>query len=447
VRTYRRARPRGLFLATELALLAAVALAAARSAEVLGMLLVIAASQVLFHLRDLDQSIADSKLPTFLAKTVECVGLGLLMGLALFSIFPMLSPGKAGVLAAALLAGLPPLVLRPVLKILVGRGKLQEGIWIVGTGELAGKLYDALIDSKSPCHARKTSPSDPIEFPHGTNGTSRVVDCEQLAQLAAHERISRVIVAERDAQRRTQVAAGLLDCRLRGVRVSDAVDFYEKLSGKIWLEGLHPQWLVYTDGFDRSRSTIYLKRCLDVVCSVVLIALTAPVLALIALAIKLNSKGPVLFRQVRVGLDGRPFVLYKFRSMREDAEAETGPAWACEQDGRITAAGKVLRKFRLDEIPQALNVLRGEMSFIGPRPERPFFVDMLQEHIPFYDLRHSVKPGITGWAQVAYPYGASIEDAYEKLQYDLYYAKHLSLECDAVILLKTLRIVLFGRGR
>ncbi len=444
VRTYRRARTATPFLAAEMALLAAVSLVAVRHVELLGMLPVIAASQFLFHIHDLDQSIVTSKLRDFVTKILECVGLSLLASVLVFWFSPLLSPGTTSIVAAALLAGLTPVLLRPALQFLVRRGKFVEVILIAGTGELAGQLYDALVDSKSAWRARK---SRPIEFPNGAKGTSTVVDCEQLVQLTAQERISRVIVAERDAERRTQVAAALLDCRVRGLRVSDAVDFYEKLSGKIWLEGLYPQWLVYTDGFDRSRTTIYVKRFLDVLFSVLLLVATAPLLAVIALAIKLNSKGPVLFRQVRVGHYGKPFVLYKFRSMREDAEAETGPAWACESDGRVTTVGKVLRKFRLDEIPQAINVLRGEMSFVGPRPERPYFVEMLQEHIRFYDLRHCVKPGITGWAQIGYPYGASIEDAYEKLQYDLYYAKHMSLGCDAEILLKTLRIVLFGRGR
>jgi exopolysaccharide biosynthesis polyprenyl glycosylphosphotransferase len=178
-----------------------------------------------------------------------------------------------------------------------------------------------------------------------------------------------------------------------------------------------------------------------------LAVLASPLLVLSAIAIKLDSRGPILFRQIRVGLEGKTFVVYKFRSMREDAENDTGPVWAQEADTRVTRVGRVLRKVRLDELPQLFNVLRGEMSLVGPRPERPYFVDLLEQEIPFYDLRHSVKPGITGWAQVCCPYGASIEDAHQKLQYDLYYAKNMSLRLDAVILLKTLRVVLFGKGR
>jgi exopolysaccharide biosynthesis polyprenyl glycosylphosphotransferase len=210
---------------------------------------------------------------------------------------------------------------------------------------------------------------------------------------------------------------------------------------------LNPEWFVYTDGFNHSKAGTGLKRLFDVTLALLLILPAAPILAIIAIAIKLDSPGPILFRQIRVGLHGVPFVIYKFRSMRQDAERETGPVWTGERDERVTRVGRLLRKFRLDEILQAVNVLRGEMSLVGPRPERPYFVDQLKLQIPFYGLRHYVKPGITGWAQVMYPYGASVEDAHEKLQYDLYYAKHKSLGFEAGILLRTIKIVLFGRGR
>jgi exopolysaccharide biosynthesis polyprenyl glycosylphosphotransferase len=229
--------------------------------------------------------------------------------------------------------------------------------------------------------------------------------------------------------------------------VSDAVDFYEEVSGKVWVEALNSQWFVCTNGFNRSPTGACLKRCFDVTFALLLILFCAPLLLLAAIAIKLDSDGPVLFRQVRVGLHGKTFVIYKFRSMRHDAELVDGPTWTAERDERVTRVGRLLRMFRLDEIPQAFNVLIGDMSIVGPRPERPFFVDRLEQEIPFYNLRHYLKPGITGWAQVMYRYGASVEDSCEKLQYDFYYAKHKSFRCDAVILWKTIRIVLRGRGR
>jgi len=189
------------------------------------------------------------------------------------------------------------------------------------------------------------------------------------------------------------------------------------------------------------------RAAFDLIFAVLLLVLTAPLMVIVAIAIRLDSRGPVLFRQVRVGQDGKTFVIYKFRSMREDAEFKSGPAWATERDERITRVGRFLRKFRLDELPQAINVLRGEMSVVGPRPERPYFVDRLIEEIPFYDIRHYAKPGITGWAQVMYAYGASVEDAHQKLQYDIHYVKHRSMVCDLMILCRTVKIVLFGRGR
>jgi exopolysaccharide biosynthesis polyprenyl glycosylphosphotransferase len=259
--------------------------------------------------------------------------------------------------------------------------------------------------------------------------------------------ISRVVIAELDTKNRERLAAALLDSRLRGLQVNDAVEFYEEVSGKIWVEALNPQWFVYTNGFDCSQSGTCLKRCFDVMFATLLVLLTAPLLVVIAFAIKFNSPGPVFFRQIRVGLYGQPFVIYKFRSMRNDAELESGPSWAAECDDRVTRIGRVLRTFHLDELPQLFNVLKGEMSMVGPRPERPCFVCFLEKEIPFYSLRHYLKPGITGWAQIMCQYGASVADSYEKLQYDFYYAKHKSFRCDAAILLKTVRVVLLGRGR
>ena len=205
--------------------------------------------------------------------------------------------------------------------------------------------------------------------------------------------------------------------------------------------------LIFANGFCPSKVHLACKRVLDIILSLLLLACAAPVMALVAIIIKLETPGPAIFSQERVGLLGKRFTVYKFRSMRQDAERKTGPTWAKENDDRITRAGRFIRKSRLDELPQVWNVLRGDMSFIGPRPERPYFVDLLKSKIRYYDLRHYVKPGITGWAQVMYPYGASVEDAYRELQYDLYYTKNISLQLDVLILLKTIKVVLSGQGR
>jgi sugar transferase (PEP-CTERM system associated) len=245
--------------------------------------------------------------------------------------------------------------------------------------------------------------------------------------------------------RRALPAEELLECRLRGINVEEWPTFYEKQTGKIFVANLRPSWLIFSDGFVKTASTRMMKRVMDVGLALIGLLLSLPVMALVALAVKLESKGPVLFRQRRVGERGRIFVLNKFRSMTVDAE-RGGAVWAAAEDPRVTRVGRWIRRTRLDELPQFWNVLVGDMSFVGPRPERPEFVGMLQRNIPFYMGRHSVKPGITGWAQVRHCYAASVEDSMEKLQYDLYYIKNLSPLLDLVILLSTLQVVLLARG-
>jgi exopolysaccharide biosynthesis polyprenyl glycosylphosphotransferase len=275
----------------------------------------------------------------------------------------------------------------------------------------------------------------------------RTVKYDEIAELPQQTNFSRIVIADRKIQEGSEAAHALLTLKLRGVKIESAIESFERMSGRIWIEGISSEWLIFADGFPSSRFYPQLKRGLDLTMAILLLILTAPVMALIAILIKLDSAGPVIFKQERIGYAGSTFLIYKFRSMICDAETKTGPMWAGKNDDRATAVGSVLRRWRLDELPQIVNVLRGEMSFIGPRPERPYFVSLLCERIPYYDVRHYVKPGISGWAQVMYPYGASVEDAQEKLQYDLYYAKNLSFRLDVLILFKTLRVLFAGQGR
>lgn len=440
-------RTRGAFLAAELTVLAVTLLYAALGGTALGAPILIASCGFLFHVNNLDRSIVSANLLHFSIDVLKSVSLGCTASALLFYIFPALAASAEAALAGVLLAGLVPVILRPLLRYLVAQKKFAEGILIVGTGELAGKLYRALANGRNGWKQDQRRAGELLEFPESPADLGTTVDFAQLSDLVLRDRISRVVVAEQDSQSRGRLAAALLDRRLRGLQISDAVDFYEKFSGKIWVDGLSTEWFIFTGGFRRSNAGAWAKRSFDVIFVLLLLLLTAPLLVAIAVAIKIDSAGPILFRQIRVGLHGKIFMIYKFRSMRQDAELETGPVWSSEQDERVTAVGRLLRKFRLDEIVQVFNVLRGEMSLVGPRPERPYFVDRLERQIPFYNLRHYVKPGITGWAQVMYPYGDSTEAAYEKLQYDFYYAKHKSLGYDTGILLKTLKIVLLGRGR
>jgi sugar transferase (PEP-CTERM system associated) len=271
-----------------------------------------------------------------------------------------------------------------------------------------------------------------------------VGDYTEIPSIVKAGGVDRIVVAL-DERRGKFPLEQLLLCRLKGVRVDDGVAFTERFAGKLSVENLHPSFLIFSDGFKRSAIFKNMKRGFDILFSLLGLALLSPVGLMVSVAIKLDSKGPVFYWQERVGEDGKIFHLLKFRSMRTDAE-EKGPSWAKVDDGRITRVGRWIRKLRFDEIPQMLNVLKGEMSFIGPRPERQFFVDQLKKEIPFYSERHVIKPGITGWAQIRYQYGASKEDALEKLKYDLYYIKHMSLFFDLMIIFETAKVVLLGRG-
>jgi sugar transferase (PEP-CTERM system associated) len=269
-----------------------------------------------------------------------------------------------------------------------------------------------------------------------------------LKALCEERGIEEVVVALEDRRQNLPVRE-LMQCRLAGINVVDFIAFMEQETGRIYLDALNPSWLIFGHGFRRDALRRLTSRGLDFVASLVLVAVTAPILLATALLIYLEDGrqgGGVLYRQARVGLNGQLFDVLKFRSMRPDAEAAGSPQWATPNDPRVTRIGAFIRKVRIDELPQLLNVLRGDMSFVGPRPERPHFVAQLEEKIPYYAQRHSVKPGITGWAQLCYPYGASEEDAIQKLQYDLYYVKNNSLLFDLAILVQTAEVIFMGKG-
>lgn len=272
-----------------------------------------------------------------------------------------------------------------------------------------------------------------------------VVPPEATLRLVKSEGISRILIAGPERGQRFP-AHDLVTLRLSGIPIEDCHTFYERLMSKIFITDLRPSWLLLSNGFQRTAWIMFTKRAMDIVVSSLGMLLAAPVALITAIAIKLDDAGPVLYCQERVGADEVPFVLYKFRSMQSDAEEGTGPQWAAKGDPRVTRVGRIMRKLRMDEIPQLINVLKGEMSLVGPRPERPFFVSQLKQQIPYYELRFTVKPGITGWAQISYQYGDSEDDATEKLQFDLYYTKHMSPTFDLQILFETVKVVLLGRG-
>jgi sugar transferase (PEP-CTERM system associated) len=328
---------------------------------------------------------------------------------------------------------------------LISSTRRRRRLLLVGSGG-AAQIITQAVNGSHPRYEMVGCVDRP-----GAGGWPQLDHVRILGTVEDLGRVSRairpdVIVVALTERRQSLPIPAILSCKLEGIEVEDWPNFYEKLMGKIHLTELRPSWLIFSDGFKKSNVTLAVKRAMDVLLAMVGLLLTLPLLPLLAALIRRDSPGPVFYRQERLGKGGRIFRLIKFRSMRCDAESTTGPVWAGEHDSRVTRVGRVLRRTRLDEVPQLINVLRGEMSLVGPRPERPAFVTQLQEKIPFYIHRLAMKPGVTGWAQVKYRYGSSVEDALEKLQYDLYYIKNRSVFLDLLILLHTVQVVLFGRG-
>jgi sugar transferase (PEP-CTERM system associated) len=378
----------------------------------------------------------------------QCLAVGAVALTVIFFAAPALEVGRGifGIFMALVAATL--LVWRLVLDWTWGAAELGERALVLGTGVSARNVARAML-KQSPLGYRVLGflTEHPREVGRRLVNPSVVGTLDDLSRLTRDLDASLIVVAQEDRRRRLPVEA-LLRCRLAGVRVVEAATLFESLSGQIPLRDLRPSWLIFSSGFHKPRFLRSVKRVGEVALAGVALLLAAPILALVALAVKLSSPGPVLYRQTRVGEGGREFPLLKFRTMRPDAEAASGPVWAAaENDPRITWVGKLLRKTRLDELPQLWNVLRGDMSFVGPRPERPHFVEKLRKVIPYYDERHAVRPGITGWAQVKFPYGSTLEDAEGKLEFDLFYVKHMSLLFDVAIVLETAKVMLLGRGR
>lgn len=317
---------------------------------------------------------------------------------------------------------------------------LRERVFLLGDGERAKRIVVAI-------RTRGELGMDVIGWvrEEGTSAISRDSLGQVLRQMADAGAVDRVIVALAD-RRTTLPVDDLLELRLVGVRVDDGTSLLEKVSGQIEVDELNPSWIIFGDGFHLNSWQRGARRALSIVLALFLTILTLPLIPIIALLVKLSSPGPVLYRQKRVGMRGKVFDCYKFRTMRPDAEADSGPTWASDDDPRITKVGRILRRTRLDEIPQIWNVLRGDMAFVGPRPERPEFVEKLSQAIRYYNLRHVSRPGITGWAQINYGYGSSVEEAKEKLRYDLYYIRNGSIMLDLLIVFYTVRAVIVGRG-
>jgi sugar transferase (PEP-CTERM system associated) len=319
------------------------------------------------------------------------------------------------------------------------RGWFNQKIIIMGSGELAKGIIQEITDKRDSGY-EIASVLDETDCHNGTCGTKLDI-CSQ----AKSSNIAKIVVALEE-KRGTLPINQLLKCRTEGIEILEGTSFYEMLMGKLYVKQINPAWLIFSEGFRKSPLKSAMKRTGDLVLALLMLIVLSPLIAITAILIRIDSRGSVIFSQDRLGQHGRSFKVHKFRSMVADAEKQSGPVWAMENDNRVTRVGKIIRKLRIDELPQLWNVLKGEMSFVGPRPERAFFIKQLEKEIPYYSERLSVKPGLTGWAQVCYPYGASVEDAIEKLNYDLFYTKNMSFLLDLLIIFRTVKIVLLGKG-
>ena len=354
-------------------------------------------------------------------------------------LFPEFMPGNGSALFGIIILTGTLFCWRGAYYWLVKQPFLRERVYVLGTGERAEQLVNGLRE-------RSTMGIEVVGWTGDVDGElTRESVASHLLASTRGAGVHRVIVAMPD-RRGTLPVEELLDLRLAGLKVEEATSWLEKMSGRIEVEHLYPSWLIFAEGFRFSSFFRLMRRLLNFSVALTALVFSLPLLPFIVLAVKLGSPGPALYHQQRVGRRGKIFFCYKFRTMRQDAEADTGATWAADDDPRITRVGKFLRSSRLDEIPQLWCVLKGDMHFVGPRPERPEFVEWLSNEIPYYGVRHVVRPGITGWAQVQYKYGNTLDDAREKLQYDLFYIKNASIGLDMLIMFQTIKIVLLGRG-
>lgn len=369
---------------------------------------------------------------------------GLIVMTLFFYVFPALSIGR-GVLAISFLISLSGvIVLRLAFLQWTHLGIMKPRLLVLGTGTRAAKINAVVrVDKGGRLNIVGYLPLGGTH--HYVDQSKILSETGPLSAIVTKYRVDEIVLAVRDRRGALPVDE-LLECKLKGVRIIELSTFFERERGRVQLESLNPSWMILSEGFRFGLYRDAVKRVFDVGASAVLLLLTLPIMGLTALFILLESGGPILYRQERVGQGGAIFTMLKFRSMTVNAEKDGRPLWAAQNDARVTRVGRIIRKLRIDELPQVFNVFMGTMSFVGPRPERAFFVSQLIAEIPYYSARHTVKPGITGWSQIKYPYGASIEDAIQKLQYDLYYIKNHGLFLDLMILFQTARVILWGRG-
>jgi sugar transferase (PEP-CTERM system associated) len=399
-----------------------------------------------FYLFDLYDFIVMHDRRELVLRLVQALGLAWIALALSFYAYPPMMLGRGVSLIALPLAIMLMVGWRIAIHWFLGHPDFGERILIVGAGSLAVEVARQVLDRPDAGYRIVGFVGTDSEQLGKSLINPRVIGMtNQLEEIVKREGIDRIVVAM--VERRAQLPTDqLLKLSLRGdVSIEEGASFYERVTGRVCLNMIRPSWLIFTGRGRQVRLAALTRSAVHRSVALIGMFLSLPLMALTAVLIKIDSRGPVFYKQQRVGKNGRLFTLTKFRSMRIDAE-NSGPVWASKADDRATRVGRIIRKIRVDEIPQFLNILRGEMNFVGPRPERPHFVAQLAKEIPYYEQRHLIAPGLTGWAQIKYPYGASIEEAREKLQYDLFYIKNYSLMLDAIILFETIKIILFGRG-
>jgi len=417
------------------------------SGEILGKaVLIMAVCQACLYYNDLyNLKVTDTYLELGLRLT-KAIGIASILLALIYYCIPSLMMGRGIFFVSLVLLVLLVVPWRYAYNWVLKNKMFAERVMIVGYGKLCQEIIHEITSRPdSGYHIAGVVSTNSSSPPSPSQGVPVFSTDAAVCELADRLYAKRIVVAM-DERRGKLPTKELLRCKTEGIKILEGETLYEELTGKLFVEKLNPSWLIFSDGFNKPRITRFVKRVTGCIIAGVLLLLTLPLIGIIALAIKLDSKGAVFFKQDRCGAEGRVFKVLKFRSMIDNAEASSGPRWATDDDWRVTRVGSMLRKYRLDELPQIWNVLKGEMSFVGPRPERPEFVEKLTEMIPYYSERHTVKPGITGWAQVSYRYGSSVEDALEKLKYDLFYVKNMSLAMDVMIMLKTVKIVLLRSG-
>lgn len=399
-----------------------------------------------FYLFDLYDFVVMHDRRELVLRLVQALGFAWIALALMFYAFPDLMIGRGVALIALPLALMLMVTWRLSIHWFLGHPAFGERILIVGSGNLAVEVAREVLDRPDAGYRIVGFVGTDAELLGKSLINPRVIGItSELAEIVKRENIDRIVVAMGE-RRGLLPTEKLLKLSLAGtVSIEEGATFYERITSRVSLNMMRPSWLIFSGRGREARLSGLVRSFVHRLVALIGAVLSLPIVLLTAVLIKLDSGGPVFYRQERVGTNGKPFVLLKFRSMRVDAE-QGGPVWASKHDDRTTRIGRIIRKIRVDEIPQFWNILRGEMNFVGPRPERPHFVAQLAEEIPYYEQRHLIPPGLTGWAQIKYPYGASIEDARQKLQYDLFYVKNQSLMLDAIVLFETVKIILFGRG-